>query len=167
VKEGENISADDWDLFYRLYCKTYLKRSGHTGYLTQEFFKLIEKNFAQAALMIIAKKDGQAIAAALYFKDSTTIYGRYWGCLEEFQFLHFETCYYQGIEYAITHSLQHFDGGAQGEHKIQRGFEPIHTYSNHWLAREDFQQAIDNFLIAEKQSIDNYIIDAKNYLPFK
>jgi len=166
-KTAAEISAEDWQLFYLLYCNTYLKRSGHTGYLTEDFFQLLREQFAQNSLLIIAYQKDEAIAAALFFIDSKTIYGRYWGCVEEHEFLHFETCYYQGIEYAINHGLQRFDGGAQGEHKIARGFEPVITYSNHWLARPDFQQTIDNFLLAEKKSIEHYAEDAKTYLPFK
>ena len=167
TKASENITVEDWQLFYRLYCNTYLKRSGHTGYLTHAFFTLLGEHFAQHCLLVIAYQQDQAIAAALFFTDSETIYGRYWGCVEEHEFLHFETCYYQGIDYAIKHGLQRFDGGAQGEHKIARGFEPVKTYSNHWLAQPDFQQAINNFLDAEKSSIENYIEDAKGHLPFK
>jgi predicted N-acyltransferase len=166
-KTAAEISAEDWQLFYLLYCNTYLKRSGHTGYLTETFFQLLREQFAENSLLIIAYQKDEAIAAALFFIDSKTVYGRYWGCIEEHEFLHFETCYYQGIEYAINHGLQRFDGGAQGEHKIARGFEPVITYSNHWLARPDFQQAIDNFLLAEKTSIEHYAEDAKSYLPFK
>lgn len=167
AKTAADISAEDWQLFYLLYCNTYLKRSGHTGYLTEAFFQLLGKDFAQHCLLVIAYQQDQAIAAALFFIDAKTIYGRYWGCVEEHEFLHFETCYYQGIEYAINNGLQRFDGGAQGEHKIARGFEPVITYSNHWLVRPDFQQAIDNFLLAEKTSIEHYAEDAKSYLPFK
>lgn len=167
TKTGVDISAEDWQLFYVLYCNTYLKRSGHTGYLTEAFFQLLREQFAHNSLLIIAYQQEEAIAAALFFIDSKTIYGRYWGCIEEHEFLHFETCYYQGIEYAIKQGLQRFDGGAQGEHKIARGFEPVMTYSNHWLARSDFQHAIDNFLEQEKVSIEHYAEDAKTYLPFK
>ncbi|GGY83949.1 hypothetical protein GCM10011613_31070 [Cellvibrio zantedeschiae] len=166
ASRAQEINKEDWKLFYQFYCNTYLKRSGHTGYLTETFFELLRENLAEHCLMIIARKANQPIAAALFFVDSKTIYGRYWGCLAEYDFLHFETCYYQGIEYAIKHGLQRFDGGAQGEHKIQRGFEPIATYSNHFLVREDFQQAINRFLESEKPSVELYIQDAKTYLPF-
>lgn len=167
VKEGRDISSADWALFYQLYCNTYLKRSGHSGYLTEAFFSLLGEHCGQAVVMIIARYQEKSIAASLYFKDSTTLYGRYWGCVEEYDFLHFETCYYQGIEYAISHGLQRFDGGAQGEHKIQRGFEPIITYSNHWLLRDDFQRAIADFTAREAPAILAYQEDAKHYLPFK
>ena len=166
-KTGADIGAEDWQLFYRLYRNTYLKRSGHSGYLTEAFFLQLGKCFAQHSLLVIAHQQSQPIAAALFFKDASTIYGRYWGCVDEYNFLHFETCYYQGIDYAIQHQLQRFDGGAQGEHKIQRGFEPVITWSNHWLARVDFAQAIDGFLAAEKKSIEHYMEDARQYLPFK
>ena len=164
---ANEIRAEDWQLFYQFYCNTYLKRSGHTGYLTEEFFNLLRQTFAEYCLMIVAHKVDEPIAAALFFIDSKTIYGRYWGCLAEYDFLHFETCYYQGIEYAITHGLERFDGGAQGEHKIQRGFEPIPTYSNHYLLQPDFQNAIEKFLQSERPSVELYIQDAQTYLPFK
>ena len=107
------------------------------------------------------------IAAALFFRDQHTLYGRYWGCFEEYQFLHFETCYYQGIEYAIAKKLQRFDGGAQGEHKIARGFEPVATYSNHALKSNQFRPAIENFLKQEKIHIQAYIHETAQLLPFK
>jgi predicted N-acyltransferase len=107
------------------------------------------------------------VAAALCFKDSETLYGRYWGCKENFDSLHFEACYYQGIEYAIQQGLKRFDPGAQGEHKIQRGFTPIKTYSNHWLANAEFSDAIGNFLQVEAREVEDYIQDASQLLPFK
>jgi uncharacterized protein len=167
VKEGVAIGEEDWQLFYQLYCNTYLKRSGHKGYLTELFFTLLGQHCAAQLVMIIAQQQQHTIAASLYFKDETTLYGRYWGCLEEYNFLHFETCYYQGIDYAIKHRLQHFDGGAQGEHKIQRGFEAIITYSNHWLMHEGFQQSITHVVQQEADSVRAYQQDALQYLPFK
>jgi uncharacterized protein len=167
IKEGSDISAADWQLFYQLYCNTYLKRSGHSGYLTENFFSLLRENFSPATVMVIAQHHDKTIAAALFFKDIHTLYGRYWGCLEEYDFLHFETCYYQGIDYAIQQGLRRFDGGAQGEHKIQRGFEPIVTYSNHWLLRDEFQHAIKTFIAQETKSVQAYCTAAAHNLPFK
>jgi predicted N-acyltransferase len=109
----------------------------------------------------------EIIAAALFLRDSSTLYGRYWGCFEEYQFLHFETCYYQGIDYAIANQLQRFDGGAQGEHKIARGFEPVITYSNHWIQQPGFRDAINNFLQEEAVQIRDYAAHARQSLPFK
>lgn len=166
-KTGADITPQDWQMFYRFYRNTYLKRSGHAGYLTEAFFMQLGATLAQHCLLVIAHKADMAIAAALCFIDSNTIYGRYWGCLAEYDFLHFETCYYQGIDYAIQHKLARFDGGAQGEHKIARGFEPIPTYSNHWLMHTEFLQAITQFVSAERETVVNYMAEACRYLPFK
>lgn len=167
TKAGAEITAADWDFFYSLYRNTYAKRSGHAGYLTREFFHLLGASLPDNTLLIIARRGAMPVAAAFFLRDRTTLYGRYWGCLAEYDFLHFETCYYQGIDYAIAQSLQRFDGGAQGEHKIQRGFEPVATYSNHWLAHPGFQAAIDDFVTAEAHSVAAYMAEAREYLPFK
>lgn len=167
LKEGQQICAADWDFFYELYCSTYLKRSGHEGYLTRLFFHKLGDSLPEHTLMIVAHHKRKPVAAALYLRDSGTIYGRYWGCLQQFDFLHFETCYYQGIDYAINQGLQRFDGGAQGEHKIQRGFTPIATYSNHWIAHPAFSTAIKHFVAEETEAIEQYMNEAKNLLPFK
>jgi predicted N-acyltransferase len=167
VKEGIDISAEEWNCFYHFYHATYFKRSGRHGYLTADFFPLLAKSMAERLLMVQAKKDHQLIAAALYFKDSHTLYGRYWGCEQEYDHLHFEACYYQGIEYAIQHQLQRFDPGAQGEHKIQRGFTPVFTYSHHHIADIRFRNAIQHFLQSERQQIIHYRASAAERLPFK
>jgi predicted N-acyltransferase len=165
--EGRDITDEQWQKFYHFYQMTYLKRSGHSGYLDLSFFSQLGKNMPDNLLLVLAYKDSDVIAAALYLKDSTTLYGRYWGCDEEYAFLHFETCFYQGIEYCIAHQLQRFDPGAQGEHKIQRGFRPVYTYSNHWIADARFRVAIAQFLQQEEKQIVRYKVDAENYLPFK
>ena len=114
-----------------------------------------------------AEHDGRAIAGALYFRDAETLYGRYWGCLQEMDCLHFEACYYQGIEYCIEQGLQRFDPGAQGEHKIQRGFEPSLTYSGHWVARPELDAAISDFCRSDREHTAQYQRDARGLLPFK
>lgn len=171
VKTGDQLSPTDWMTFYALYRTTYLKRSGHKGYLTAEFFQQLGATMGENLVLISASKiddaDQQVIAAALFVRDSTTLYGRYWGCFEEYQFLHFETCYYQGIDYAIANKLQRFDGGAQGEHKIARGFEPVLTYSNHWIKESGFRAAIKQFLQEESAQIHHYAEQARLLLPFK
>jgi predicted N-acyltransferase len=172
VKEGSEINAFDWELFYALYRNTYLKRSGHNGYLSEAFFQQLGASMSENLVMISARKmsgneQEEIIAAALFLRDSSTLYGRYWGCFEEYQFLHFETCYYQGIDYAIANQLQRFDGGAQGEHKIARGFEPVITYSNHWIQQPGFRDAINNFLQEEAVQISDYAAHARQSLPFK
>ena len=117
--------------------------------------------------MVVARHSGQAVAAALYFRSSTTLYGRYWGCSADFDCLHFEACYYQGIEYCIAEGLQRFDPGAQGEHKIQRGFLPVHTYSNHWIADPRLAEAVADFTRRERPHIEAYREDAASLLPFR
>lgn len=164
---GTDITAEHWDMFYRFYHATYLKRSGATGYLNRDFFKLLARHCSDHVLMICAQKNQRLIAAALCFFDSDHLYGRYWGCQEEINGLHFEACYYQGIEFAIEQGIQRFDPGAQGEHKIQRGFEPRFTYSNHYIVQADFRGAINDFLSRERQQVDEYKKQCEAYLPFK
>lgn len=163
---GENISEQMWDAFYQFYENTYHVR-GQQAYLTKGFFKGLGSTMPETLLLVFAIKDGTPIAAALSFHDENTLYGRYWGSLEEYQFLHFETCYYQGIEYCIENKLSSFDSGAQGEHKIQRGFEPISTYSNHWIANAQFSAAIVDFLNEERKHVEQYKESAAEFLPFK
>lgn len=167
VEEGEQISQQRWQTFFIFYHTTYLKRSGRYGYLNQEFFQQLSTALGDQVVLISALKAGQPIAMALYFRDSETLYGRYWGCDEEIDFLHFELCYYQGIEYAIKNNLQRFDPGAQGEHKIQRGFTPIYTCSFHHLNNPMFRRAIENFLQQETQHLKLYLQEARKALPFR
>lgn len=172
VKTGHELTPQDCEAFYSLYRNTYLKRSGHQGYLNAGFFQQLGTTMSNNLVLINAIKTTESgaknvIAASLFLRDNTTLYGRYWGCFEEYQFLHFETCYYQGIDYAIAHQLTRFDGGAQGEHKIARGFEPVITYSNHWITEPGFRTAIEQFVTEEAEAIRTYAEDAKAHLPFK
>lgn len=166
-REGQDISAEQWELFYQFYHRTYFKRSGRQGYLNLDFFQRLARQCSQNLMMVQAFHEENMVAGALYFKDSLCLYGRYWGCLEEFDALHFEACYYQGIEYAIAKKLQRFDPGAQGEHKIQRGFRPSFVHSLHWIEDREFRPAIANFLTKEQVQIQGYYEDACRYLPFK
>ena len=163
---GGDITASHWNTFYQFYQSTYMMR-GMQGYLSQNFFAEIAKLMPEQLFMIAAFDGETMIAAALFFRNSTKLFGRYWGSARDYQFLHFETCYYQGQEYCIEHNLQSFDSGAQGEHKIQRGFEPITTFSNHWIANENFADAINNFLDEERSHIESYKKEAASLLPFK
>lgn len=164
--EGADIDGARWQRFYDFYQSTYMMR-GMQGYLTLEFFEFLSAQMPEQVFMIVARQGGRDIAAALFFKSETTLYGRYWGSLHDYQFLHFETCYYQGQDYAIAQGLQRFDSGAQGEHKIQRGFEPIITCSNHWIREEGFARAIARFLEEEQAHIEQYREQASGLLPFK
>ena len=166
ITEGSEISDQQWAEFYRFYQSTYLVR-GMQGYLKESFFRGLAQSMPEQILMINARLSGKNTAAALFFKNSEKLFGRYWGSLADYQFLHFETCYYQGQEYAIANALQSFDSGAQGEHKIQRGFEPILTYSNHWIGNEGFSLAIDRFLQEERAHVESYQDEASGLLPFR
>ena len=165
--KGAEIDADLWAFFYSVYQNTYLKRSGSEGYLTADFFVRLGENLADNIVMALATENGEPIACALYFCDTTTLYGRYWGCVREYDYLHFELCYYQGIDYAIANGLQKFDAGAQGEHKILRGFEPVETHSLHWIKHPGFAEAIAKFLSQEKRDNAQYIANARSALPYK
>lgn len=164
---GPQLSQKDWQDFYSLYQRTYMKRSGHDGYLNQCFFESIGTGLADSIMMVRAYDNAQLVAAALYFFDDEVLYGRYWGAHADYDGLHFECCYYQGIEFAIENKLKRFDPGAQGEHKIQRGFTPILTQSYHWLCHVDFHRAIKNFLEEEEKHIIAYCDEARQLLPFK
>jgi predicted N-acyltransferase len=163
---GDEVSEQQWQIFYRFYAMTYLKRSSQP-YLNLAFFQQIAATMGNFLLLILAFKDDNPIAAALSFVGADTLYGRYWGCYEEYNSLHFEACYYQGLDYCIEHGLKRFDSGAQGEHKISRGFEPVTTYSAHWIKDPGFAKAIDHFLVREQHYMQNYKQDAATYLPFK
>tara|TARA_B100001059_G_C17824399_1_gene580438 strand:+ start:1258 stop:2454 length:1197 start_codon:yes stop_codon:yes gene_type:complete len=166
VIEGASITPGDWERFILFYLTTYAVR-GQAGYLNKEFFERIGESIPHQLFLIFAVRNGEDIAGSLFFKSKTHLFGRYWGCLEEEAFLHFETCYYQGIDYAISNGFKVFDAGAQGEHKIKRGFEPILTYSNHWLADSRFSSAVTNFVNEEKPHIEDYMGAASTMLPFK
>lgn len=162
---GLEISEAQWQVFFQFYQLTYLKR-GQSAYLTLDFFKQVAQTMPEQILLVLASKDQVYIGAALSFIGENTLYGRYWGCYEEYSSLHFETCYYQGLEYCIEHQLQTFDSGAQGGHKISRGFEPITTYSAHWIQNTRFSNLIADFLKREKVLLKQYKADCVKQLPF-
>jgi predicted N-acyltransferase len=166
ILTGADITPEHWRKFYLFYQSTYFVR-GRSPYLTETFFTCAGQAMADQMLLVMAKKEGEYIAGALSFIGEDTLYGRYWGCTEEYQFLHFETCYYRGIDYCIAKGLKRFDSGAQGEHKIQRGFEPVLTWSNHWIANSDFDHAIQRFLQDEESYVRRYQKEAAAYLPFR
>ena len=164
--EGKEITETLLRTFYRCYHLTYLKR-GRQGYLNQDFFMRLIQTMPEQLVMFAAEYQSEYVATALCLKDEETLYGRYWGCLEEFDSLHFETCFYTGIEYCIKHSLKRFDPGAQGEHKISRGFEPIQTWSSHYIVEPSFNNAIAQFLHEETTLMETHIIELAKGLPFK
>ncbi|MBA4502024.1 GNAT family N-acetyltransferase [Marinobacterium marinum] len=163
---GSAILPKHIEQFYRFYQATYHKR-GRRGYLTLETFHQLLDQMAEQMLLVLAEDEHTPVAAALYFIGSNTLYGRYWGCLEHYDSLHFEACYYQGIEFCIKQGLERFDPGAQGEHKIQRGFEPVRTWSLHHMIHPGFHQAVGDFVAEEHELMERRIEELTTWLPFK
>ena len=164
-KKHNEITNEDWDLFYVFYQKTYFERA-QNPYLNKEFFQLINTANQQVKPVIFfAEIAGEPIGASLCFEGANTLYGRHWGATTKIKNLHFECCYYQGIEYCIKNNLKFFDPGVQGEHKIRRGFQPQLSSSFHYFLRDDFGQAVSDFCKAERTQIENYIEACKSYTP--
>ncbi len=163
---GKDITEQQLDVFFQFYQLTYLKR-GNPPYLNIEFFKEIALTMPEQLLLILAIKDNTYVGTAFSLLGEESYYGRYWGCYEEYHSLHFEACYYQGLEYCINNQLTRFDSGAQGEHKIARGFEPVTTYSAHWLSDPEFAAAIKGFTKREASLMKKYRSNAAELLPFK
>jgi uncharacterized protein len=166
IYDGKDIDEEALEHFYLFYQLTYLKR-GQRPYLNRQFFRQILETMPDQIKLVLARHESKVVAGSLFFTNHNTLFGRYWGCTDEFRHLHFECCYYQGIDYAIQHQLERFDAGAQGEHKILRGFEPVLTYSLHWIDHPGFRTAIADFVDQEQAGIKAYMLDAKSYLPFK
>lgn len=164
--KGADITPEQWDFFSQCYENTYIEHRS-TPYLTPAFFKQIGRNMPQNILLIIAYLDDMPIASALNIYHQTTLYGRYWGALQYVPNLHFELCYYQAQEFCIAENIQFFEGGAQGEHKLARGFKPRPTCSFHKIAHPDFAQAIEDFVTRESQDIAAYTNELEERAPFK
>lgn len=163
---GRDIPAHVLSAFFVFYQATYLKR-GQRPYLNKNFFELLLEQLPEHLHLVMAVREGEMIAGALFLAGETTLYGRYWGCLDEYNHLHFETCYYQGIELALELGLDQIDAGAQGEHKLVRGFEPVITHSWHGILHPDFRASIGNFTLEEADHVLGYYEDAKSALPFR
>jgi predicted N-acyltransferase len=166
-KTGAEISDDEWQGFYTCYMNTYRKRSGHDGYLNRDFFDRLRKTMSGNLMLVVARRGDQIVACSLFLFDANRLYGRYWGALQDISCLHFEACFYQGIEFCIEHGLKEFDPGTQGEHKLMRGFEPVKSASYHWIADSRFRLAIAEFLDHEKRGMDQYRQKAEAYLPYR
>lgn len=166
---GSEIDDDAWRFFNRCYRQTYREHHS-TPYLNLDFFRRIGAAMPQHLLLVVAEREGQRIASSLLVYDDapevSTLYGRYWGALEYHPCLHFETAYYQPLEFCIAQGIRTFEGGAQGEHKMARGFLPVATRSAHWLAHADFADAVERFLVRERQGIDAYLDELGERNPF-
>ena len=151
---GSAIETRHWDAFFRFYMSTSDRKWG-SAYLTREFFDLLGARLADRVVLVMARQGKRYIAGALNLMGRDTLYGRNWGCLGDFPFLHFETCYYRAIDFAIARGLKRVEAGAQGEHKIQRGYLPSPTYSAHWIRDRGFARAIADFLARERHAVEN------------
>lgn len=163
---GEEMDARLWDIVFGFSAGTFAVR-GHEHYLNTAFFRSVAAAMPGAVVVKLAEFEGTPIATAIFFRGGDTLYGRYWGAAAEFHSLHFETCYYQGIEYCIEQGLQRFEPGTQGEHKVPRGFEPTQTWSAHWIADPRFRRAIDSYLDQERTAVDEYMRQVQEHVPFK
>ncbi len=163
---GSDLREAHWDAFFDFYTDTGSRKWG-SPYLTREFFSLISRSMAHNILLIMAKRDGRTIAGALNFIGSDTLYGRNWGAIEHHPFLHFELCYYQAIEFAISRGLKTVEAGAQGEHKLARGYLPVRTYSSHWIAHPGLRDAVAHYLKEERRAVGEAIGELSEHSPFK
>jgi predicted N-acyltransferase len=166
VLAGDAIEPEHWDAFWRFYQDTGARKWGRP-YLKRAFFDRIQESMRPDILLVLARRDGHWVAGALNFIGRETLFGRYWGCVEEHPFLHFELCYYQAIDWAIAHGLARVEAGAQGEHKLARGYLPTVTHSLHWIGDPRFARAVAQFLKAEAQAIDQEIEVLTAYGPFR
>ena len=167
IIESKDITYADWSIFYELYCQTYLDR-WQKPYLEREFFDLLTRDSSSCQpILFFALQDNKVIGGSLCFKNEDTLYGRHWGSIKKIDSLHFETCYYQGIDYCINNKLKFFDPGVQGEHKIRRGFEPEITSSLHYFLRNDLREAVKIFCNKEKSGILQYKKSCEEYTPIK
>lgn len=163
---GADITEAHWDAFFAFYLDTGSRKWG-APYLNRETFSLLGERMAEQMLLIFAMENGKPIAGALNMIGSDTLYGRYWGCLNPRPMLHFETCYYQAIDYAIAHGLKYVEAGAQGGHKLARGYGPVLTHSAHWVAHEGLRDAIADYLDRERDAVEADQDYLKARTPFK
>jgi predicted N-acyltransferase len=163
---GTDIKPRHWDAFFAFYMDTGGRKWG-SPYLTRAFFDILGATMADKVVLIMAEAEGRPVGGALNLRGHDTLYGRYWGCLESHAFLHFEACYYQAIDFAIAHGLQRVEAGAQGDHKIQRGYMPVPTFSAHWIVDPGFRRAVDDYLKRERPAVKQEIESLQQYSPFR
>ncbi len=166
IIHGSEASAAQWQAMHQFYTSTFERKSGMPT-LSLEFFLEISESMGDQIVLVMATLGNRLVAGAINLRSDTTYYGRHWGCLDTYHSLHFETCYYQGIEYSIRHGLGLFEPGVQGEHKISRGFLPTLTWSAHWIADTAFREAISRYLDNEQELIMDYSRDMQQYSPYR
>lgn len=163
---GKDLQEHHWDAFFEFYTDTGSRKWG-SPYLTREFFSLIGERMADQILLVMARRGGRYIAGALNFIGANTLFGRNWGCTEHHPFLHFELCYYQAIEFAIRHGIDRVEAGAQGAHKLARGYMPETTYSAHWIAHKGLSNAVADFLDHERHAVEREQATLREHAPFR
>ncbi|MGH6942603.1 MAG: GNAT family N-acetyltransferase [Geminicoccaceae bacterium] len=163
---GDALTPEIWDQFYPFYRSTVDKRWGN-AYLTRRFFRRLGETMAARVVLVMARHRGRYVAGALNLLGADTLYGRVWGSRQEFEFLHFEACYYRAIDFAIERGLARVEAGAQGQHKLQRGYEPVPTYSAHWVRDPGFRGAIERFLAQERREMTAEIEQLRDLLPYR
>ncbi len=163
---GDNLRPEHWDAFWEFYQDTGARKWG-MPYLTRTFFDLVQERMRDDVVLVLAMRNGRPVAGALNFVGRETIYGRYWGCVEHHACLHFELCYYRAIDFAIEHGLARVEAGAQGDHKLARGYLPTPCHSLHWVGDAGFAHAIAEYLEAERYAIEEEIEVLTSYGPFR
>ncbi|WP_238364852.1 GNAT family N-acetyltransferase [Mesobacterium pallidum] len=163
---GDQIEPEHWDAFWTFYQDTGARKWG-SPYLTRRFFDIVQETMRDDVVLGLAIRNGRPVAGALNFAGRETLYGRYWGCIEHHPCLHFELCYYQAIDWAISHGLKRVEAGAQGEHKLARGYMPTLTHSLHWIADPGFRRAVEDFLEAERRAVEEDVEILTAYGPFR
>jgi predicted N-acyltransferase len=163
---GSDLTEANWDVFFEFYMDTGGRKWGHP-YLTRDFFSRVGQSMSDQILLVMARIGGRPIAGALNFFGDGVLYGRNWGCSEFVPFLHFETCYYQAIEFAIARGLAKVEAGAQGEHKLLRGYLPVATYSAHYIAHPGLRRAVDDYLVREREAVAAHIDELAEHGPFR
>jgi predicted N-acyltransferase len=166
VLDGSRIDDDLWRTFYTLYCSTFYRKWSEPR-LTLNFFKALARKMPMQILLFLARDPSDYVAAAFAMRGTDTLYGRHWGCTRQCRNLHFELCYYRIIEYCIEQGLRYLDAGAQGEHKLSRGFRPTQTRSAHWMRDRAFRRAVQDFIVREAQLLDEYIDSLDAHSPYK
>ena len=163
---GDELRPEHWDAFWRFYQDTGARKWGRP-YLTRAFFDLAQERLRGDVVLVMARRGGRWVAGALNFAGRDVLYGRYWGCSEDHPCLHFELCYYRAIDEALARGLSRVEAGAQGEHKLARGYMPVATHSLHWIADPGFRDAVESYLRAERAAVDEEIEVLTAYGPFR
>ena len=166
VLYGDAITPEHWSVFHRFYCSTFYRKWGEPRF-TESFFRYLSEALPDAPLLVLGKYEGEYVAGSFSMRGRDTLYGRHWGCSHHFKQLHFELCYYSTIEFCIEQGLRRFDAGAQGEHKIMRGFDPVKTWSAHYIADPNFRDAIADFLDRETRHIEHYVDELTGHRAYK